>query len=196
MRGRTSALCAFLIVLWLSSCGPSPKFDPRAAVTKLFEAWNLRQEQVVRDLLADDVVWELMGHTYRGKNEVVQFIAFDDGMGSRLELANVTVEKDTVNLELLESNDFMAALGVPQLRSFVRIVFADGKVKHSSETRPPQGTEELEAAWGELGAWLETNHPDALAAMYGADGAPARSREAGRSLVGLAREWKSAIGGR
>jgi hypothetical protein len=196
MGSRAFALGGLLIVLMLSSCTPSPQFDPRDAVTRLFEAWNLRHEQVVRDLLADDVVWELMGHTYRGKDEVVQFIAFDDGMGSRLELANVTVEKDTVNLELLESNDLMTALGVPQLRSYVRIVFAGGKVKQSSETRPPQGAEQLEAAWGELGAWLETNHPDALAAMYGADGAPVRSREAGRSLVGLAREWKSAKDGR
>jgi hypothetical protein len=146
-------------------------------------------------MLAEDVEWELMGHTYKGKDEVVQFMAFDDGMGSRVDVANVTVKGDTVTLDLLESNEFMTTLGVPQIRNHVRIVFADGKVRHSSEVRPPEGSEQLDAAWAELGGWAQSNHPEALAAMYGADGSPVISKEAGKSLVGLAKEWRTAKSG-
>jgi hypothetical protein len=193
MHRRTCvALCGLLAIMSLLSCARANRFDPGLAVTKFFEAWDLRQAQVVRDMLADDVEMELLGHTYKGKDEVVQFMAFDDGMRGSLEVANVAVKGDTVTLDLLESNEFMAALGVPQVRNHLRVVFADRKLKRTSGLGPAEGDEQLEAAWAEFEGWVQSNHPEALAAMYGEDGAPVISREAGQALVELAKQWRAA----
>jgi len=177
--------------LLLLSCSSTKRFDPKQAVTDLYRAWNHRQVQVVRDLLADDVQWELMGQTYKGKDEVVQFVAFDDGMSGHVELGEMSAQGDTVNFELRESNEFMTLLGIRQLTHYVRFVFVGGKVQHISGVKPSLGDDQLESAGGRFDSWVQSKHPEALPALYIQEGKPIISKESGSVLVRLAKEWSN-----
>jgi hypothetical protein len=146
----------------------------------------------VRDLLADDVEMDFQGQPFKGKDEVVRFMAFDDGMGSRVEVANVSARGDTVTFDLLESNEFMRTLGVPQIRGHQQFVLANGKVRRTADLRPPDGSAQLDSAWVRFAAWAQANRPQAMAALSDSESHAVVSREAGRALVALAKEWRAA----
>ena len=182
--------------LMLLSCSSSKNSDPKQTVTDLFRAWNQRQEQVVRGLLTDDVQMTLMGQTFKGKDEIVRFMDFDDGMGGQVELGSSMSQGDTVTFELRESNQFMTALGVPQITNYVQFTLANGKVQRSIEVKPPLGNDQLEAAGARFGAWVQSQHPEALSALYGPEGSPVISKEAGILMVKLAKEWSASQSGK
>jgi hypothetical protein len=181
--------------LLLACCGPA-RFDALSAVEKLFKAWELRDEQTVRDLLAEDVRWEIGGETYVGQDRVITFMSFDAARGSHLELHKAEAMEDTVLFELVESNDFMSALGVPHIRTYGRIVFERGKAKVIDELRPAEGSDQLDEAWRAFWAWQLSKHPETLARLFAPDGSRILSPETGKMLVALAAEWRSATGRR
>lgn len=165
--------------------------DLEELVHKYVDACNRHDLKTLRDMLAEEVVWYLEPYTLVGKEQVLGPLAYDEGINTTLQCSNVVVKGDTVEFELVEKNDVLTALGIPEIRHFPRFIYRDGLLQEKSPRKPRTRARELDQRIAALREWIQANHPDALAQLEAPDGSFIFSRENGHLVVKLLEEWRS-----
>ncbi len=140
-------------------------------------------------MTAEDAVWKIGPDLLAGREAVLAPNACDAGANTRISWSNIAVHGSTVEFDLVERNDILRALGIPELRHFVRFTFKDGLVKRKEESKSAAGVDAVEARGALFLAWLRQTHPDALRRIMTSEGKFIYSRESCRTEAKLAAEW-------
>lgn len=163
--------------------------DLTVLLERYLKASNRHDLKTLRAMTAEDAVWKLGSDLLAGRDEVLRPNTCDAGANTRLNWSNLVAHGNTIEFELLERNDVLRALGIPELRRFVRFTFEDGLVKRKEETKPAVGIEALHAKGALFLTWLRRTHPDALGQIMTSEGKFMYSRESCRIEAKLAAEW-------
>jgi hypothetical protein len=177
-----AALCA------PGSCGGGP--SPDELVLAYVDAANRHDLVWVREHLAEDVTWDLMGDVLQGRDRVLAPHEQDRVMHTRLEPTLRGVAGDTVVLDVIERNDFITAMGLDSIGyDGIRFVVRDGLIRHIGPAPGAPAVDPFGGATVPFFAWVRQERPEDWAALLDAEGRPRYGEANGRLLMRLARAW-------
>ncbi len=169
---------------------PSTPQSPEEILRKYIEAANKHDMETLREIFAEDVIWHLGPDTLVGIEEILGPHLFDAGANTVIIVHDITATSpDAIEFELVEKNDVLGALGIPELHHFVRIEFADGKITRMTPTRPPAEQESFVKGVVAFMQWLKDYHPEGYDTIW-PGGKFNYSRPVGEEMPGLVRDWK------
>ncbi len=177
---------SFLLLLATAVAGGT---DLKVVLERYLKASDRHDLKTLRAMTAEDAVWKLGPDLLAGRDAVLAPNACDAGANTRLKWSNVVVHGNSVEFELVERNDIIRALGIPELRHFVRFTFEGELVKRKEESQPAVGIEALQAKGALFLTWLRQSHPKALRRIMTPEGRFIYSRENCRMEAKLAAEW-------
>lgn len=182
-----ATLC--LVVLLVAGCSRPHGPDPADRVMEYVVAANAHDLKRVREILAEDPTWQLLGETRRGLEAVLAPHEQDITMHTHLDVAVDSVHGDTVWTRVTERNGFLDAFGVDSLVQPTRFVLAEGRI---AEMGPygPGAADPFGGALGPFFQWVRTQRPEAWGQLVDSAGATVYSRANGTLLIRLAREWR------
>lgn len=163
--------------------------DLKVLLERYLKASNRHDLKTLRAMTAEDAVWKLGPDLLTGRDAVLAPNACDAGANTRLNWSNIVVHGNAVEFELIECNDILRALGIPELRHSVRFTFEDRLVKRKEEIKPAVGIEALQAKGALFLTWLRQTHPDAQRRIMTPEGRFIYSRENCRMEAKLAAQW-------
>ncbi len=180
---RTAATLLFMFLATAAAA------DLKMLLEKYLNASNRHDLETLREMTAQDAVWKIGPELLVGREAVLTPNECDAGANTRLKWSNIVVRGNTVEFELVERNDILRALRIPEVRHFVRFTFENGLVKRKEESKPAIGTEALSATQARFLTWLRQTHPEALARLLTPEGKFIYSRDNCRFEATLAAEW-------
>lgn len=147
-------------------------------------------------LTADDVVWQLGPYRLEGKEAVLGPNAYDAGVENQLVYRDARVEGNVVEFELIETNEIIRAVGMAEVRHYVRFEFENGQLKRKAagSKRPPveYSAAELNRRKAPLRRWIRDTHPEAMRDLMDSEGNFVFNLDNGALMLSLTREWVAA----
>lgn len=133
-----SQLVTVGVVFFVWSCaGTSP--DVAQLFKRYAEASASHDLETLEALTADKIVWQLGPYRLEGKKAALGPNAYDRGMGTTLIFRDIRFDGAVVEFELVERSELIQAIGMTELRHYVRFTFENGLVvrKEPSPREPP-----------------------------------------------------------
>lgn len=186
------SLTAF-ITLILSSC-TSHEADIQELHRKYMEASMNHDIETLRAMMAEDIVWELELFTFQGIEEALGPHEYDAGIENSIEYSNVVVRGDTVEFELVETNELSKAFGMNEVHQFPRFIFKDGLVHRKELWKRSTDKRELSRRVKPFQKWIRKTHPEAMKTFFNSGKKFIHNRETGQLYVQLLKEWREEIG--
>lgn len=182
---------AFAFVV-LSGCQKGP-VDAESLVREYVDAFNHYDADALGTLIADDVRWDTGSRTVKGKANVLSTLAYEQRVNRRYEFRNVVAHGDTIDFELVRSDDFVSAFEIEPLVLFPRLIVEDGLIRRLVHRKGIEGFEAFREKYAPFRQWLGESHPDTLKALEGRDGSEINSPENLRLELEMARYWKANV---
>jgi len=186
------SLTAF-ITLILSSC-TSHEAEIRELHRRYMEASMNHDIETLKAMIAEDIVWELELFTFKGKDEALGPHEYDAGIDNSIEYSNVVVRGDTVECELVETNEISKTFAMYEVRQFPRFIFKDGLVHRIELWKRSTDKRELSRRVKTFQGWIRKTHPEAMKTFFDSERKFIHSRETGQLYVQLLREWWKGLG--
>ncbi len=189
------AVLAAGVLLLVGSCaGTSP--DVAQPFKRYAEASASHDLETLAALTADNIVWQLGPYRLEGREAALGPNAYDKGLENTLIFQDVRIEGSVVEAELVERNEMLRAIGMPELRRYVRYTFENGLVvrKEPGAKEPPAefSMAELNRRMTPFRAWIRKTYPQAISTLVDADRAFKFSQENGALMLRLTRKWVAA----
>ncbi|MBT8378650.1 MAG: nuclear transport factor 2 family protein [Ignavibacteria bacterium] len=178
----------FIIIVFLLGCA-NPPSDPEKVLDSYIKAANEHNIEKVKDMYADSIVWYFGPLTFKGKEEAIAPLEFDKGANTKLIHTNIYVNGDTVDFHLLETNNVISALGVPELHHFPRFVVKNGLIHLITSTKPPTEFKAYADSVAAFANWLQSNSPDMYNKIW-PDGNFNFSEETGKIMPAEVLKWR------
>jgi hypothetical protein len=169
--------------------------DLLSAVKALQDAANRHATDEVMAIFADDAEFELEGLVRLvGKKEIRSIFEYDAGVNSKIELINCNVTADTVNCQLVETNDRLRLAGVDRLVYHSCVLSFKNSLIRSWRAAPdPEAVRAVGQFWNAAGQWIARHFPTDYSRLFTREGRFVRSRENGERAVQLAKEYLSTV---
>ncbi len=194
MRHAIATLGLGLAVLLPLACANEPQTAAEPLVRAYIEAWNAGDAAGLAKLLDEDAVWQIGMARVAGRENILAVLEYDRALNAQFSIENLRASADTVDCELVRSDDLLDCLGLPQSRHFTRLRVSGGRILEIVPRGEPLQMALLRARYAQFAAWLRVTHPDALPQLQGAQGGGPLSAEAAQLTLQLAREWRAAEG--
>jgi len=165
------------------------KHNPKQVLLNYIIAANEHNIEKVYSMYSDSIVWYLGPFILKGKGEAIKPLWFDKGANTKLMISNVLVNGDTVDFNLLETNDVLHALGVNQLHHSPRFIFNDGLIKTILSTKLPGEFQAYADSISAFRKWLSENEPEVYNKFW-PDGKFVFSEERGRVMPVEIKKWR------
>jgi hypothetical protein len=178
------------IVLATLSCGRGGSSDVDKVAKKYLEAWKKHDVETLKTMTALDVVWEFKGGKLIGREHLLAPFEFDAGANSILEFNNVVVRGDTVEFQLVEKNDLLAALRVYELEHYPRLIFENGLLQRREMVRDTPYLRDYAEQLSILRSWIRRNRPEVYEKIVTPKGTYRITRETGELLVQMGKIWR------
>ena len=181
------------ITLILSSC-TSHEADIQELHRKYMEASMNHDIETLRAMMAEDIVWELELFTFQGIDEALGPHEYDAGIENNIEYSNVVVRGDTVEFELIETNEISKTFGMNEVRQFPRFIFKDGLVHRKELWKRSTDKRELSRRVKPFHGWIRKKLPGVMKTFFNSEKKFIHSRETGQLYLQLLREWREETG--
>jgi hypothetical protein len=179
----------FIIVAFLLGCAKQPS-DPEKVLDNYIKTANEHNIDKVKDMYADSIVWYFGPFTFKGKEEAIAPLEFDKGANTKLIHTNISVNGDTVDCDLLETNNVISALGIPGLNHFPRFIIKDGLINLILSRKPPTEYEAYADSVTKFSAWLSKYSPN-IYEQFWPKGKFNFSEETGRIMPAEVLKWRN-----
>jgi hypothetical protein len=179
----------FLILILFLAC-EKKSTNPKVVLNGYIKAANEHNIEKVRDFYSDSIIWHFGSFTFRGKDEAIAPIKFDKGANTLLVVSNIKVSGDTVDFDLLETNDVLSALGVPELHHFPRFIIKDGLIHSIFSRRPPAEFQAYSDSVSGFAKWLSENLSETYNKFW-PDGRFNFSEETGITMPTEVMKWRN-----
>ncbi|MCB9837709.1 MAG: nuclear transport factor 2 family protein [Phycisphaeraceae bacterium] len=181
--------CGIIALLGLPGCGSDANLRQR--FDSYLAASNAHDIETLRSMTSNEIVWRLGPYVFSGKDEAMLPHEGDAVMRTTLEVHDVRIDGRVVECTLIERNDQIAAVGMPEWRHHARYVFDDqGRVVLKEPWKASPDDAEVARRLRPFRMWIRANHPESVpnfedvAEVFGA--APARR------MRELMQEWIAA----
>jgi hypothetical protein len=179
----------FIIIVFLLGCATLPS-DPEKVLDNYIKTANEHNIEEVKDMYADSIVWYFGPFTFKGKEEAIAPLEFDKGANTKLIHTNIYVHGDTIDFDLLETNDVIVALGIPKLHHFPRFIIKNGLINLILSRKPPTEFEAYTDSVTKFAMWLSEYSPDIYEQIW-PKGIFNFSEETGRIMPAEVLKWKN-----
>ncbi len=157
------------------------------------EAKNRQDVDAVQAMFAEDAVFEMAGMgTMVGLEQIRALDEYDVGINTRLEFSNCAQEGNTVTCEVVETNDWLDAAGLPENRYPSSVfTFEDGLIVRITANLSPESAQAIGQTLQAFVPWIAQNHPEAMPAFFTPENQFIYSLDNGVLVVSLLREWRA-----
>ena len=183
-----------LTIVLLTLCTKNREVEIQELHRRYMEASINHDIKTLKEMMAEDIVWELELFTFQGKEEALGPYEYDAGIENNIEYSNVVVRGDTVEFELVEKNELTKTFGMYEVRQFPRFIFKDGLVHKKELWKRSTDKRELSRRVKPFQKWIRKNHPEAMKMFFNSEKKFIHSRETGKLYVQLLKEWRKEIG--
>ena len=171
-------------------CGCEPQNNkPGIVLDEYIKAANEHNIEKVRSMYSDSIVWHFGPFTFKGKEEAITPLKFDKGANTILIVSNVISNGDTVDFDLLETNDVITALGIKQLHHFPRFIINNGLISRKLSRKPPLEFQSFSDSVASFADWLSHNSPE-IYNQFWPIGKFNFSEETGRKMPAEIKKWR------
>ncbi|RJQ10320.1 MAG: hypothetical protein C4551_02840 [Bacillota bacterium] len=163
-----------------------------ARVADYVDACNRHDVDAVLGFYTTDVRFELVGAWVRqGRDELRRLAEYDKGTNCVLSMVNPSVvASDTVEVELVDRNDWFGLVGVDQvIFPSVTFRFRGDKISEVRVVMSEDGAAALSRASSRVMAWMREKYPGELAGLM-PGGRRVYSAEAAAKWLRLLKEWR------
>ena len=170
--------------------------NPQNLVDSFQEAYKRQDVNKVLGMFTENAEFELVGISkYSGKEQIRNVFEYDAGVNSELKFIDCIVEGNTLNCQIIEHNDRLAAIGINELTiPSCTIIFQGSLIQSFSAKVSPETAQHNADVWQKFVPWCKENHPDEHSEMFTSEGQFIYNRENGASSVRLLREWQKEQG--
>jgi limonene-1,2-epoxide hydrolase len=165
--------------------------NPQNLVDSFQESVNRKDVDKVLTMFTENAEFELVGISkYSGKEQIRNVFEYDAGVNSEIKLINCKFEGNTLNCQIMERNDRLAAMGISELKiPSCTIIFRDGLIQSFSAKVSPEMVQHNTEVWQKFIPWCKENHPHEYSKMFTSEGRFIYNRENGAGVVLLLRKW-------
>jgi len=178
-----------VILLVLLGC-KNQQLNTEQVLKEYIQSANKHDLEKVYSMYSDSIVWQFGPYTFSGKEEAISPLRFDKGANTFLIIKNINVIGDTLDFELIETNDVIKELGIPKLHHFPRFILKDGLIYRILESRPPLEIRAYVDSVSTFALWLSENKPDKFEQFW-PDGKFNFSEETGKEMPLEVAEWRN-----
>lgn len=166
--------------------------DLAGLVTLFEQAANRHNLEALAALFTEDAEYELLGQdVLRGAAQLRALHAYDAGLNTVLEIADCSVDGDTVTCRMVEHNEWLAAAGLgPIVYHRATFTFAGDRIAKLTVAMDEEKVEEIGEVLHEFTPWLMDTYPREASRLFTEGGDFVYSRENGELVVRLLREWR------
>ena len=166
--------------------------NPQNLVDSFQEAYKRQDVNKVLGMFTENAEFELIGISkYSGKEQIRNVFEYDAGVNSEIKLINRKFEGNTLNCQIMERNDRLAAMGISELKiPSCTIIFRDGLIQSFSAKVSPEMVQYNTEVWQKFVPWCKENHPDEYFKIFTSKGQFIYNRENGAGVVPLLRKWR------
>ncbi len=144
----------------------------------------------LRSMTSQDIVWQLGPRKLVGLEAALGPNAYDVGMKTELDYHDVIVKGDTVEFEVDERSDLIRAVGMEEVRHYVRFVFENGLLKKKEPWKKSLDAEEGARRRAPFIRWIREKHPEVVDQLAAKENKFIFSKENGVLMRKLANEWR------
>lgn len=146
-------------------------------------------------LFADDATVRAQGmHSLTGKDALRGLAEWDSVVHTRLTFYDMVTEGDTVLASAVESNDWLAALGIEEIfHPTTLVVFQNGLITRFESETDSSDARAMHQSLDAVLQWALQERPHVVRTLVSDAGFRYNSESAGRWLQ-LLREWRDAVG--
>ena len=180
-----------LAALVLYSCEPTLQ----RRVLEYERQVNAGNVDRVLALFADDATVRAQGmHSLAGKDALRGMAEWDSVVHTRLTFYDMVTEGDTVLANVVESNDWLAALGIEEVyHPTTLVVFQSGLITRIESETDSGDARAMHQSLDAVLQWALQERPHVVRTLVSDAGFRYNSESAGRWLH-LLREWRDAVG--
>ena len=180
-----------LAALAFSSCEPTLE----RRVFEYERQVNAGNVDRVLALFSDDATVQAQGTlSLTGKEALRGMVEWDSVVHTHLTFYDMATEGDTVLANVVESNDWLAALGIQEiLHPTTRVVFRNGLIARMESETDSSDSQAIRGSLNALLEWALAERPHVVRSLVSDAGFHYNAESAVRWL-GLLREWRDAVG--
>lgn len=171
--------------------GQSPQ-DVHTLHERYMQATLNSDEESIRRITAEDFEWELGGPIPTCKEGALRVIAQDFATQTEFSWENIVIKGDTVDCDVIISNDLMRAIGTEQVRLFPRFIYKDHLLRRIEYWKSSEDYRESHRRMMALRKWTSEEKSHLLPQIVNANGQLILTEEANALRVQLAKEWYAA----
>jgi hypothetical protein len=179
----------FAILILFIACEKQPTIT-EILLNEYIQAANAHDIEKVYGMYSDSIVWHFGSFRFKGKEKAIAPLKFDTGANTVLVISNVVLNSDTVDFDLLETNDVITALGIERLNHFPRFIIKDGLILKKLSRKPPLEFKAFADSVSAFANWLRSNSPDIYEKIWPGDEFNF-SEETGRIMPVEVRKWRN-----
>ncbi len=178
-----------VILLVLLGC-KKQQLNTEQVLKEYIQSANEHNLEKVYLMYSDNIEWQFGTYTFSGKEEAIAPLRFDKGANTFLTIKNINANGDTLDFELIETNDVIKELGIPKLHHFPRFILKDGLIYRISESRPPLEIRAYVDSVSAFAMWLSDNRPKKFEQFW-PNGKFNFSEETGKEMPLEVAEWRN-----
>lgn len=181
-----------LVIAALALCACEPTLERR--VIEYERQVNARNVERVLDLFADDATIQAKGmFTLNGKGALRGMAEWDSVLHTRLTFYDMVTEGDTVLANVIESNDWLAALDIQEiLHPTTLVVFRGGLITRMESETDSVGSDAIRNRLDAVLEWALLERPQVVRTLISDTGFRYDAESASRWLHVL-EEWRQAM---
>ena len=185
-----TAAASVLILLLAGACQPT--LERRALEYE--QRVNAGLADRVVELFADDATIERKNVlSLTGREALTDLARWDSVLHTRLRLTSIETEGDTVLADVVESNDWLAALGIETIDYPTTLfIFRDGLIIRIEAEADTVGANAIRRSLDALLEWALVERPQTVRALVAETGFRYDAENA-RRLLQLIEEWQSEL---
>ena len=178
----------WLVLLLLAGC--SPTLERR--VLEYERRVNAGRVDAVLELFTDDATIELEGtYALTGTAALRGLAEWDSVLHTHLTFHEIVTLGDTVMANVVETNDWLSAIGILELvHPSTMVIFRDGLITRIEATTDTAGSHALRRALDEILTWALVDHPAKVRKLVSGEGVLYNGENA-VLWKELLREWES-----
>jgi len=188
------AVVAVAVAVLGLACGTvAPAAEsPLETVARFMESWNRHDFEAEMKCRSNAVTL-----VHDGKRSIESpedreaergYRAFDRVVRARFRYAVVSSTPDTVEIALTEDNDFLRAIGIPELRSRWSYVVREGRIQEEHHLNQPDPA--YVTALRDFRVWVRAARPVESARVLDARGYVVFDGRTASEVLSLARNWE------
>lgn len=188
--GRYGAAAVGSALLLLLACEPTLE----RRVFEYERRVNADNVEGVLELWADDGIYDMKGtFSLKGKVALRGLAEWDSVVHTQLTFHDIVTEGDTVLADVVESNEWLSAVGIEQLvHPSTIIVFRDGLISRIESDTDTAGTNALRRSLDAVLSWALTERPQAVHRLVSDKGFQYNGENAALWLR-LLEEWRTEL---